>query len=63
MLNILKFIDQVKQEALNITWSNKKELLQSTMMVIFTVFIASLFFLTVDFAIHNIVQLILNIGK
>lgn len=63
MLNIMKFIDQIKQEAMNITWSNRKELFQSTLMVIVTVFIASLFFLVVDYTIHNLVQFILNIGK
>ena len=58
-----KFFEQVKQEAFKVTWPNKKELVTSTIIVLVTVFIFSILCLFLDYSIHGIIQLILNIGK
>lgn len=58
-----QFIDQVRQEAGKVTWSTKKEVTTSTMMVMVVVAIASVFFLFVDWASFGIVQLLLGLGR
>ncbi len=60
---IYKFFEQVKQEAYKVVWPTKKELIASTLLVIVAVFIFSLICLVLDYGIHNIIQIILNIGK
>ncbi len=60
---IYKFFEQVKQEAYKVTWPNKKELTTSTGVVIAAVFAFSLICLVLDYGIHSIIQILLNIGK
>lgn len=60
---IYKFFEQVKQEAYKVIWPTKKELTASTLVVIVAVFIFSLICLILDYSIHNIIQILLNIGK
>ena len=48
MINPLKFIQEVKQEAFKVTWPTSKETLQGTLMVIAMAIVASLFFLLLD---------------
>ena len=55
-----EFIKQVKQEALKVTWSTRKEVVVSSVMVLIMVLIASMFFLVVDWAILSVVQAILG---
>jgi preprotein translocase subunit SecE len=62
-LNVINFIDQVKQETSKVTWPSKKETMTSTMTVVVMVTLASMFFLLVDWMIHNLVQLLLTIGN
>ena len=58
-----KFFEQVKQETYKVVWPTKKELTASTLVVIIAVFIFSLICLVLDYGIHNIIQILLNIGK
>ncbi|ABE05240.1 preprotein translocase subunit SecE [Rickettsia sp. MEAM1 (Bemisia tabaci)] len=60
---IYKFFEQVKQEAYKVVWPTKKELTASTLVVIVAVFVFSLICLVLDYGIHNIIQILLNIGK
>ncbi|WP_341791469.1 preprotein translocase subunit SecE [Rickettsia endosymbiont of Gonocerus acuteangulatus] len=60
---IYKFFEQVKQEAYKVVWPTKKELTASTLVVIVAVFVFSLICLVLDYGIHNIMQILLNIGK
>ncbi|XVN40642.1 MAG: preprotein translocase subunit SecE [Rickettsia endosymbiont of Argas persicus] len=60
---IYKFFEQVKQEAYKVVWPTKKELIASTSVVIVAVLIFSLICLVLDYSIHNIIQILLNIGK
>lgn len=55
-----EFIRQVRQEALKVTWSSRKDTIVSTVMVLILVLIASAFFLVVDWAILSVVQAILG---
>jgi preprotein translocase subunit SecE len=59
---VFRFYEQVKQEAYRVVWPKKKELISSTLIVIVAVFIFSIIFLVLDYSIHNIVQILLNIG-
>jgi len=60
---VFKFYEQVKQEAVKVVWPNKKELVTATLVVVAAVFIFSIICLVLDYGIHNIVQILLNIGK
>lgn len=60
---IFKFYEQVIQEVRKVTWPNKKELISSTSVVLVAVLVSSLVFLFLDYGIHTIVQILLNIGK
>ncbi len=60
---IYKFCEQVKQEAYKIVWLGKKELITSTIIVVVAVFIFSIVCLVLDYGIHSIMQVLLNIGK
>lgn len=61
--NISKFYDQVKQEAVRVTWPTRSELLTSTYIVMISVFVFSLVFLLIDYGIHSIIQLLLGLGN
>lgn len=60
---IFKFYEQVIQEVRKVIWPNKKELISSTSVVLFTVFVSSLVFLLLDYSIHSVVAMLLSIGK
>ena len=60
---IYKFYEQVKQEAQKVVWPTRKELVTSTGVVIAAVLVFSLFCLFLDYGIHSIIQMLLNIGK
>jgi preprotein translocase subunit SecE len=61
--NIYKFFEQVKQEAKKVVWPQKKELMTSVLIVIIAVCLFSLVSMILDYGIHNIMRLLLNIGK
>ncbi|WP_341751670.1 preprotein translocase subunit SecE [Candidatus Tisiphia endosymbiont of Piscicola geometra] len=60
---VYKFYEQVKQEVYKIVWLGKKELITSTLIVVVAVFIFSIICLVLDYGIHSIMQVLLNIGK
>ncbi|MFU7500934.1 MAG: preprotein translocase subunit SecE [Candidatus Tisiphia sp.] len=60
---VYKFYEQVKQEVYKIVWLGKKELITSTLIVVVAVFIFSIICLALDYGIHSIMQVLLNIGK
>lgn len=62
-MRIYKFFEQVKQEVRKVVWPQKKELWTSVLVVIIAVTICSMISLLLDYAIHNIIQFLLNLGK
>ncbi len=60
---VYKFYEQLKQEVYKIVWLGKKELITSTLIVVVAVFIFSIICLVLDYGIHSIMQVLLNIGK
>ena len=62
MKNPLKFIQEVKQEAIKVTWPTGKETLQGTLMVVAMAVIAALFFLMLDQILKFLLELLLKLG-
>ncbi len=62
MINPLKFIQDVKQEAFKVSWPTKKETLQGTLMVVAMAIVASLFFLLLDQILKFLLELLLKVG-
>ena len=62
MRNPVKFLQEVKQEALKVTWPTGKETLQGTLMVAAMAIIASIFFLLMDQLFQFVLEIILKIG-
>ena len=62
MINPIKFLQEVKQEAFKVTWPTGKETVQGTIMVAIMAIIASLFFLLIDQFYKFFLDIILNIG-
>ena len=62
MINPLKFIQSVKQEAFKVTWPTGKETLQGTLMVVAMAIVASLFFLLLDQFLKFFLELVLKIS-
>lgn len=61
-INPIQFLRQVKQEIKKVSWPTKKEVTQTSTMVIVLVAIASAFFFFVDQIIGWLVKLILGLG-
>jgi preprotein translocase subunit SecE len=53
-----QFIRQVRQEVSKVTWPTRKETMITTAMVFVMVVLASLFFLSVDWVLGTIVDLL-----
>ena len=62
MINPLKFIQSVKQEAFKVTWPTKKEVLLGAFMVFVLATIAAIFFLLLDQIYKFLLDLILTIN-
>ena len=62
MINPLKFIQDVKQEAFKVTWPTGKETLQGTLMVVAMAIVASLFFLLLDQILKFFLELLLKVS-
>jgi len=62
MINPLRFIQEVKQEAFKVTWPTKKETMQGTLMVVAMAIVASLFFLLLDQILRYLLDLILKVS-
>ncbi len=59
MDKIKTFYQEVRQEALKITWPTRSETITTTIMVFIFVFLASIFFLLVDKLISFIIKFLL----
>ena len=62
MINPLKFIQDVKQEAFKVTWPTGKETIQGSLMVVAMAIVASLFFLLLDQFLKFFLELVLKIS-
>ncbi len=62
MINPLKFIQSVKQEAFKVTWPTRKEVLIGSAMVFVLATIAAIFFLLLDQIYKVLLDLILAIN-
>ena len=58
----IQFFRQVKQEVKKVTWPTRKEVTQTSIVVIVLVAIAATFFFFVDQILGWIVKLILDLG-
>ncbi len=57
-----QFIREVRQETSKVTWPTRRETAVSTGIVLLMVFIASIFFLIVDWLLSTLVRLFLGFG-
>ena len=62
MLNPLKFVQNVKQEAFKVTWPTRREVLIGSLMVFVLASIAAIFFLLLDQIFRFLLDLILTIN-
>ena len=62
MINPLKFVQSVKQEAFKVTWPTRKEVLVGSAMVFVLATIAAIFFLLLDQIYKFLLDLILVIN-
>ncbi|MBQ8677983.1 MAG: preprotein translocase subunit SecE [Alphaproteobacteria bacterium] len=62
-VGVLQFFRQVKQEVKKVTWPTRKEVMQSLIMVVVLVTVASAFFFLVDQVLSWIVRLVFSIGE
>ena len=62
MINPLKFIQGVKQEAFKVTWPTRRDVLIGSLMVFALATIAAVFFLLLDQIYKVLLDLILTIN-
>ena len=62
MINPLKFIQGVKQEAFKVTWATRREVMIGSLMVFALATIAAVFFLLLDQIYKYLLDLILAIN-
>ena len=62
MINPLKFIQEVKQEAFKVSWPTAKETIQGALMVLAMAVLASIFFLLLDQILKLFLEIILRIS-
>ena len=62
MINPLRYIQSVKQEAFKVTWPNRKEVMLGTLMVFVLATLASLFFLLLDQIYRFLLDILLTIN-
>ena len=62
MINPLKFIQSVKQEAFKVTWPTRRDVLLGSLMVFALAAIAAIFFLFLDQLYRFLLDLILTIN-
>jgi preprotein translocase subunit SecE len=60
--NPLQFIEEVRQEVSKVTWPTWKEVWITTLMVLFMLALASIFFLLADQVIGFVVKTLLGLG-
>ena len=57
---VSQFLTQVKQEASKVTWSSRKEVIATTIMILIVVLLVGLFFFGVDAVLFRVVEAILG---
>jgi preprotein translocase subunit SecE len=62
MINPLRFIQGVKQEAFKVTWATKKEVMLGSVMVFLLASVAAIFFLLLDQIYKFLLDIILTIN-
>ena len=62
MMNPLKFIQDVKQEAFKVTWPTGKEVIQGSLMVVAMAIAAALFFLLLDQILQFFLEIVLKVN-
>ena len=62
MLNPLKFIQSVKQEAFKVTWPTRRDVLIGSLMVFALATVAAIFFLLLDQIYRFLLDIILAIN-
>jgi len=62
MINPLKFIQEVKQEAFKVTWPKGKEVVIGSVMVFVLATIAAIFFLLLDQIYKFLLDIVLNLN-
>ena len=62
MINPLRFIQSVKQEAFKVTWPTRKDVMVGSLMVFALATIAAIFFLFLDQIYRFLLDLILTIN-
>ncbi|MGYP000088327972 len=62
MLNPLKFIQNVKQEAFKVTWPTRRDVLIGSLMVFAMATVAAIFFLLLDQIYRFLLDIILTIN-
>ena len=62
MINPLKFIQSVKQEAFRVTWPTRKDVMLGAAMVFLLASIAAIFFLLLDQIYRFLLDIILTIN-
>ncbi len=62
MINPLKFMQSVKQEAFKVTWPTRKDVTLGAVMVFFLASIAAIFFLLLDQIYRFLLDIILTIN-
>ena len=62
MINPLKFVQSVKQEAFKVTWPTKREVMIGSLMVFVLATIAAIFFLLLDQVYRVLLDIILTIN-
>ena len=62
MINPLRFIQSVKQEAFKVTWPSKKETMTGSLMVVVLAALASVFFLLLDQILKFLLNIVLTIN-
>ena len=62
MINPLKFIQSVKQEAFKVTWPTRKEVMLGALMVFLLATVAAVFFLLLDQIYKFLLDIILTIN-
>lgn len=56
------FLKEVKQEYKNVNWPTKDQVISSTGVVLFFVFVVSIFLGFIDYGILKLINLLLGIG-
>ena len=62
MINPLRFLQEVKQEAFKITWPTKKDTVTGALMVFGLATLAAVFFLLLDQILRFFLNLVLTIN-